>query len=86
MALPLGNLPDTDAVWGVGTCTCCGKENVELHAVTDDDYVCDECLDNYYSRCDKCGQYWDIFAVDMVLTDDERRLCPDCAEDENEDA
>ena len=84
MTMPIGNTPDTEAVWGVGTCTFCGKENVELHAVSDGEYVCTECLGNNYTQCDRCHEYWSDTAVEMVLTKDERILCPDCAEEEGE--
>lgn len=41
-----------------------------------DMYVCDECLDEYFSRCDACGEY--VRDRDVCYTDDNRALCEDC--------
>ena len=49
-------MPASHGNIGFGTCTECGKENVQLTFITDDDHVCDECLEDW-TQCDICGEY-----------------------------
>lgn len=69
----------------IGTCTCCGAEDVEITLVYEDEEVCDECLDREYFYCDACEEYWSYDAIDFFNLKDGRTICEHCAEDFDED-
>lgn len=71
-------MPASHGNRGFGTCTQCGKEDVPLTFVNDEDHVCDACLDDW-TQCDICGEYF--MGIDFVETDDGRLICEYCAED-----
>ena len=66
--------------WGEGTCSCCGEENVEVCALSDDYMVCEDCFFNELELCDECGELWDPNYVDFY-DDDGRHVCMHCAEE-----
>lgn len=76
MALPLGTSIDTNEKWGRGTCDRCGRRNVTLHCICDDEQVCEDCLENDFCQCHECNQHWDS---DFMEDRDGHLLCPDCA-------
>ena len=70
------------------TCDCCGAEHAadELTEAADGEQVCEECLENYYSQCDRCGAWVPTEELEAVYNDDENQTlaglwCPDCAEE-----
>ena len=67
--------------WGEGTCSCCGEENVEVCALSDDYMVCEDCFYNELELCEECGELWDPNYVDFYEDDDGRHICMHCAED-----
>ena len=68
----------------IGTCTQCGKED-ELTFVTDEDRLCDECLDSSFTQCEECGEYYPDHVEFFVLKDG-RLICEYCREEyEDED-
>lgn len=67
-----------------GICTECGKE-AELTFVTDEDRLCDECLDSSFTQCEECGEYYSDYVEFFVLKDG-RLICEYCREEyEDED-
>jgi formylmethanofuran dehydrogenase subunit E len=50
----------------------------------EDRYVCDDCLDDHYTRCEDCGQY---FPNNDIMYCDDRNLCETCYDEriDNED-
>ncbi len=64
-------------------CYECGKELQDLnamYAIGGDEYVCEDCRDDYYVYCEDCNDlvyYEDIIAVD----DNDRYVCGTCADD-----
>lgn len=59
-------------------CSECNNYVCEDHATyidREDRWVCEECLNEYYMRCDECGEY---VRVDNVEEVDGRNLCADC--------
>ena len=68
---------DPEDVFDIGTCTDCGAENVERFCVCDDVYVCADCLDSNFTRCEECGEYYEN---DVVSEVDGQMLCEYCAE------
>lgn len=76
---------DSNEVFDVGTCTQCGAEGVERCCVCDDVYVCADCLDSDFTKCDECGKYYSNDVVNLV---DDQMLCEYCQEEleaENEE-
>ena len=65
----------------VGTCTSCGKENIQLTIIDDVTSVCAECLDSEYTQCADCGEYCADGYVEFFLTKDDRLICEYCRED-----
>ena len=72
----------------VFTCDCCGAEHAadELTETADGEQVCDECLENYYSQCDRCGAWVPTDDLEPVYRDEFRQpfeglWCPDCIEE-----
>ena len=64
-----------------GTCTMCGKENCTLTVIDDVDRVCDDCLDEEFTFCDECKEYWVYDAIEFFTLKDGRTICEHCAED-----
>ena len=67
------------------TCSRCGKACTELTYVDGVDHVCDECLEDHFTYCDECGEYWDNDFIEVVETEDGRQICERCREAEDED-
>lgn len=72
----------------VFTCDCCGAEHAadELTETADGEQVCEECLDNYYSQCDRCGEWVSTDELEPVYRDEVRQpleglWCPSCIEE-----
>lgn len=63
-----------------GTCTRCGTEGL-LNIIDDEDRICDECLDAFFTQCADCGEYWEDGYVEFFLTKDDRLICEYCRED-----
>lgn len=70
------------------TCVVCGcilhDEDIDETCYnTDDGIVCEDCLDMYYSACERCGEWFD--AEKMIIAYDWRRdphiFCECCAEE-----
>ena len=76
MSLPVAPEVNSEEVWGRGTCTRCGAQDVDLHAICDDEYVCASCLESDYDKCEGCGQYW---SSDVMERRGDKFVCPDCA-------
>jgi hypothetical protein len=69
-----------------GTCTECGKENVQITILDDVERLCDQCLDSLYQECDICHEYYDPGSVEFSLLKNEGIfVCEYCAEDFDED-
>ena len=62
-----------------GICTECGKET-ELTFVTDEDRLCDECLESAFTQCDVCGEYYPD-DLEWFCLKDGRMICEHCRED-----
>ena len=66
----------------IGDCTMCEAQGVEVKVIDEATQVCAECLDSFFFRCDKCGEFWlddpDIGA-EAFETDEGEILCPHCA-------
>ena len=40
-------------------CNCCGKDtSIDNYTNVNDECICDKCLDNYYSKCACCDEYY----------------------------
>ena len=65
----------------IGTCTDCGRENVEITILDDVERLCDECLDSLYQECDICHEYYDPDIIEFSVLKDGRFVCEYCAED-----
>jgi hypothetical protein len=63
-----------------GNCTRCGTEGL-LNIIDDEERVCDECLDAFFTQCADCGEYWEDGYVEFFLTKDDRLICEYCRED-----
>ena len=49
------------------------------YIASEDRYVCDSCLDQYYTQCERCGEYVDNECVTHV--ESEYDVCSDCLEE-----
>ena len=68
-----------------GTCTICGEADCDLLIVDDVDRVCMGCLDRDYQLCDGCGEYYSTLSVEFTLTEDDKFLCQNCLEGEEDE-
>ena len=68
-----------------GTCTQCGAEDCNLTIINDVDWVCEECLELWYTQCDNCGEYWESSSVEWFVLKDDKMVCEYCAEDYDDD-
>ena len=62
------------------TCDCCGErvhgESYEVRNANGEwADVCEECLNQYYTYCDECNEYWPNDSITYVNGTD---YCPDC--------
>ena len=62
------------------TCDCCGErvhgESYEVRNANGEwEDVCEECLNQYYTYCDECNEYWPNDSITYVNGTD---YCPDC--------
>ena len=69
----------------MGTCTMCGKENVKVTIIDDEEHVCGDCLDNEFFYCDECQEYWRCDIIESYTLKDGRTVCEHCIEDFEED-
>ena len=76
----VSNIPEEFEVHDHGTCECCGKTDVDLCCIPNYMWLCEECFDNM-DICDICGEGYVEGALDFVLLDDGRYICPYCAEE-----
>ena len=64
------------------TCDCCENSCSQTYEVRDqnghEQYVCESCLDEYYTRCDECGHRYENDSMTNVCGDD---LCPSCRDE-----
>lgn len=62
-------------------CDCCGEYTRDdtTYIDSEDRYVCDDCLSEYYEYCDDCGEYYNIENMTYVESEDEY-YCQDCLE------
>lgn len=64
------------------TCDCCGNSCSQTYEVLDRQgnaqYVCESCLDEYYTRCDECGN---MCENDMMTCLDGVDICLDCRDE-----
>ena len=67
------------AIKSNGICTECGKE-AELTFVTDEDLLCDECLESSFTQCDVCKEYYPD-DLEWFCLKDGRMICEYCRED-----
>ena len=67
------------AIKSHGICTECGKET-ELTFVTDEDRLCDECLESSFTQCDVCKEYYPD-DLEWFCLKDGRMICEYCRED-----
>ena len=64
-----------------GVCTHCEKRRM-VTILCDDLYVCDECLETWYSQCGICGEYWDPGITEMKYIESlDKIVCEHCRED-----
>lgn len=68
-----------------GKCTLCGRTGCDLTAVDEATFVCDECLEQEYFRCDDCGEYWSYDDVEFYHLKDGSTVCENCREDHDDD-
>lgn len=64
------------------TCDCCEDSCSQTYGVRDQNghelYVCESCLDEYYTRCDECGYSYENDSMTYL---NGRDLCPDCRDE-----
>ena len=64
-------------------CEYCGEYHSEeymIYVESTGEYVCDDCLENYFSCCEHCGEYYrDEDIIHIESTDD--YVCEDCLHD-----
>ena len=64
------------------TCDCCENSCSQTYEVRDqnghEQYVCESCLNEYYTRCDECGYRYENDSMTYL---DGRDLCPDCRDE-----
>lgn len=65
-------------------CTECGKGCDNLTIVDDETRVCETCLVNEFTFCDRCEQYWRNGVIDVEEIDGEN-VCEYCQEDDSDD-
>lgn len=61
-------------------CDCCGDSyqcSTDLNGIGDEDMVCDECLNDNYTRCDCCGEY---AKNDDIRDIENKEVCDECSE------
>ena len=66
-------------------CVCdrCGGVMLRDDAIwidSEDGYVCEDCVNRYYSRCEECGDYFDNDNISWVESVD-GYVCDDCLEE-----
>lgn len=65
-------------------CDCCGRRVfVDDAYLIDDEYVCPECLKQYYQQCDSCGEYYHIDFLKYSHKTG-KYLCDYCYDEEEE--
>lgn len=63
-------------------CDCCGRRMfVDDSYRTEDGFICESCIDNYYQVCDCCGEYIHIDYI-RYMRDTQEYLCIECLEEE----
>lgn len=67
---------DTDAI----ICNCCGavmRPGEAIWVESEQDYICQNCLENYFITCDRCGE---VVHIDTAHFDEEREayFCDGC--------
>lgn len=61
----------------VSYCDCCDESVRSDMTYVGDSWVCESCLENYYSRCEDCGEYVHKDEI-MYIEDKQIDVCPDC--------
>lgn len=66
----------------VNYCDCCGgyTRGDTTYIDSEDRYVCDDCLSEYYEYCDDCGEYYNRENMTYVESED-AYYCQNCLED-----
>ena len=64
------------------TCTVCERtlcEDCTTYVQSMNDYVCKECLENYFVHCENCGEYYEK-DDGRIMYDEENDvfICEDC--------
>ena len=72
--------PDEFEAQDHGTCENCGETDVDLCCVPGYMWLCEDCF-NAMDVCDICGEHYVEGALEFILLDDGRYICPDCAEE-----
>ena len=67
------------------TCTMCSAETDEITVIDDETRVCEDCLEDEFFRCDKCGEYWLYDAVECYTLSDDRTICEHCNKDNSDE-
>ena len=68
-----------------GVCSQCGKSDTLLTVIDDVDHVCDDCLEDHFTLCDECGEYYGTWSIKFYYMKDGRTLCEYCGEDADEE-
>lgn len=62
-----------------GTCSRCQMDNRNVTILTGSEYVCDDCLSYFYTRCRECGKYWDDSYMEFSSSPQGKLICESCA-------
>ena len=63
----------------MATCEFCGKRRgVKLIDLGDPVYICEDCLNDNYIQCDRCGNWNDPTCVKYHRLITGEYVCPDC--------
>ena len=52
----------------------------EMTMVYEGEWVCPSCLEENYTQCELCGEYWadDTIRHDVEIAGEEKRICINC--------
>lgn len=73
-----------DLLWdGTGECAMCGKKDVKIKMIDGVGSVCADCLDAFFFRCARCGEFWlddPDLGPGSIETESGEIICQYCAD------
>lgn len=65
----------------VNRCACCGREIIdgeEMFGTVNGDYICEDCVNEHYTQCEDCGEYFHNENDNYYVTSGGEHICEGC--------